>query len=490
VRSRLVATGTLRLTSPFHTRGNDVETGLDAPLLKDGAGRHLIAGRSLAGALRAWALAAFPADGLEVIGLFGSSGDSTGAASRIQIDDLPLHGAREVLRDGVGINRHTGAAADKFKYDRTVLAPGATADFRLVCSPIDDDDSTEWGIVQGCLAALRDGLISVGGLVSKGHGRFVVDGLEWSVARSGRSDLLAHLAGTLPSHPADGTAPAASQATILVSFAQRSPVFVLDPLPVAAVDHLPRMEPFEGRCRLVVPATSLKGSLRSEAERIVRTVTGSDVAPGDFASQLDVPLVRDAFGSANDDDSGTGSRACLWMDDLRSVPVCTEAQWDAVRGTDGSIKENSSSLFAAALRTAGLDSWRVMVHVAVDRLTGGVIPGRLFSHVEPHGTEWEPVEFRLQVHDAAEARLHLALLLLALDGLHRGTCGVGFGFNRGYGRLAVSGIDLLDAGHLGLDDASLAFDAGAPLLGQCGPLADVLRDEWSTWCGWAKAVTA
>ena len=52
MRSRLVATGTLRLTSPFHTRGNDVETGLDAPLLKDGAGRHLIAGRSLAGALR------------------------------------------------------------------------------------------------------------------------------------------------------------------------------------------------------------------------------------------------------------------------------------------------------------------------------------------------------------------------------------------------------------------------------------------------------
>ena len=490
MRSRLVASGTLRLTSAFHTRGNDAEVGLDAPLLRDGSGRYLIAGRSVAGALRAWANGAFPADADVIDALFGSSGDARGGASRIQIDDLVLERAREVLRDGVGIDRFTGAAADKFKYDRSVLAEGATAALRLVCSPVDDEGSREWEVVQGCLAALRDGRISVGGLVSKGHGRFVVEDLQWTVARGGRHDLLAHLSDSLEAKPADGVAPAAARVAITLAVAQRSPVFVLDPLPVEAADHLPRMESVDGTCRLVVPATSLKGALRTEAERIVRTVTGTDVGPGDFLQQIDVPLVRDAFGSANDDDRGTGPRASLWVADLRSVPQCTEEQWNAVRGCDGTNDKMKGTLLARQLVGAGLHKWQVVTHVAVDRLTGGVIPKRLFTQVEPHGTAWEPVELTLEVHDAGEARLHLALLLLALDGLHRGTCGVGYGFNRGFGRLAVTSIGLRDAQHVDLDDVMVDIDPAASLLEQCAVVVDALRGEWTDWVSGARTVTA
>jgi CRISPR-associated RAMP protein (TIGR02581 family) len=102
-------------------------------------------------------------------------------ASRVLIKDLFIdvgsYAGRLELRDGVGIDRDTGAARQGIKYDFEVVPALATFDLRIV---IENPDPNAFGLLAVGLQELEGGRIAVGGKTTRGLGvvRLVIDEME------------------------------------------------------------------------------------------------------------------------------------------------------------------------------------------------------------------------------------------------------------------------------------------------------------------------
>ena len=116
--------------------------------------------------------------------------------------------------------------------------------------------------------------------------------------------------------------------------------------------------------QLLIPGTSIRGSLRSRASRIARTVLAArgdlePLASHDIHEQIahEPNLVRYMFGC-------TDYRGAVTVHDCRSIE----------RGTRVEVTHN-----------------------AIDRWTGGVIDGGLFTEAVYLGTEWEPIQIDIDL---------------------------------------------------------------------------------------------
>ncbi|HEY8503038.1 MAG TPA: RAMP superfamily CRISPR-associated protein, partial [Gemmataceae bacterium] len=229
---------------------------------------------------------------------------------------------------------------------------------------------------------------------------------------------------------------------------------------------------------LVLPGSSLKGALRSHAEFIERTVRRLDApkAPANasahehskaFLAQLDTPPIAKAlFGAARtapgaEDEHVPGASALtaeecvsrthlpadLWDVVLQGPPddEPAEADADEERWTPRSDKGGRRPPplppgVRERLSALGLDE---ADHVAIDRWTGGAADKLLFSVLEPHEVDWEPIRLTVDLTRLGENRnLALALLLLVLRDLRDGLIPVGGMVNRGFGDIEVGSITL------------------------------------------------
>ena len=207
--------------------------------------------------------------------------------------------------------------------------------------------------------------------------------------------------------------------------------------------------------QLLIPGTSIRGALRSRASRIARTVLAArdDFKPltsHDIHEQIaaEPNLVRYMFGS-------TEYRGALTVHDCLSTDPgkCIE-----------------------------------VTHNAIDRWTGGVIDGGLFTEAVYLGTKWEPIRIDIDLRqllnnieaekgpeakrgpaDAAEAEhsslereqpkpthadyAHAAYVLLGLvlAELSAGTLPLGSRSTRGLGQVVVSTIEVEGADRKGVD---------------------------------------
>lgn len=99
-------------------------------------------------------------------------------AGRVRVPDLRLReGAGESgwggvteLRDGVGMDRDTGTAAERIKFDLEALPAGARFDFELVAEP-----EADLAVVALAVGELRQGNIPLGGRVTRGLGEVALD---------------------------------------------------------------------------------------------------------------------------------------------------------------------------------------------------------------------------------------------------------------------------------------------------------------------------
>ena len=207
--------------------------------------------------------------------------------------------------------------------------------------------------------------------------------------------------------------------------------------------------------QLLIPGTSIRGALRSRASRIARTVLAAKNELSTFASHdlheqiaAEPNLVRYMFGS-------TEYRGALTVHDCLSTK-----SGDCIEVT----------------------------HNAIDRWTGGVIDGGLFTEAVYLGTEWEPITIEIDLRqllnnieaekgpeakrgpaDAAEAEhssvereqpkpthadyAHAAYVLLGLvlAELSAGTLPLGSRSTRGLGQVVVSTIEVEGADRDGVD---------------------------------------
>jgi len=514
ISHRLELKGVLVALSPLHIGGAEEGLVSDMPLAIDGLGRPYLPGTSLGGAIRAHCRATDEdiqrrcqssagsdkswADRHKFRWGFAERNDQ-GSASQVVVDDAPARGAPLAeLWHGNGIDRRTGGAFEGIKYDREVLPQGSAFDFRLaleVCQGQDPDEHR--GFLAWLAQELESGRVTLGAAGTRGLGRVKLidtccresdwgspEGILAWVQGPGR-DCQSSWKELLPRY----AAPQPERVRIEIHWHPKGPL-----MSKAARDGLvPDGLPFvsrrtDGRLALALPGAGIKGAWRSHAERIVRTVLGLNADAENHHEQVDVPIAADLFGRARPQDTKKGAGAPrsddkrlkgrLGFDTCYADLALPETEWDRL--------ERTEDLWQG--RPGPERPMSLAMHVAVDRWTGGAADSLLFSAVEPAASvRWEPLAltFDASADPAGERPLaELALLWLALRDFCAGRIPLGYGVNRGYGDLEVTGVRIDGLKALGLEPDSLELEVkdGAIAEGAAGaPLAALLATLETAW---------
>jgi CRISPR/Cas system CSM-associated protein Csm3 (group 7 of RAMP superfamily) len=537
----VVVEGWLELKSPLHVGGIGGELDTDLVVARDGLGRPVVPGTSLTGSLRDLARQTWPLsnDPVNVNGWFGWVGKSDeGSASQISIDDLVIVATPQnpveplfIERSGVSLSRRYGTAKDGFLFTRNAIASGAALFVRIqIVSPssLGTDCDTADRIAAWFQRVLNDGSVRLGAKRSTGFGQLgssekhklnarVID-------RRTRESFLASLAGEselfcAPKNPLD--LPVDRLLRVTMDLKGVGPLMIKSAIDGFAIDMLPYLEPTQaGDHDLVIPGTSVKGALRTHAERMMRTVKGfaisQDAADKDDEDNEEEPegLTEDSeligwlFGSGPDpswipkDKSERSSLrglqtglGALYFDDLRAKSGLGKdsvedlhigADLDA--NLDAAEKRPHAQLSDPRVDELERAGFSVGEHVAIDRWTGGASDGALYTVLEAHSPSFGNVCFtvnpaRVPVHVRKPA---IALLYLLISELIDGYMPLGFGVNRGLGDVAASNVSWL-----GLEtfaDWSTQFGAaGKPssIDHESFPESALteVRNEWTTWIG-------
>ncbi|MER7871633.1 RAMP superfamily CRISPR-associated protein [Streptomyces cellulosae] len=478
---RLRMRGWLVTRSPLHVggAGGDPNGVLHAAV--DGRGRLYVPGTGITGALRTLTHPEYGSGDEEADRtadlLWGHATPRTqeGTVSRIVVrdalittdkqldsDGLPLqtlNPARLEVRHSVGIDRHTGTAAQGLLHGRVVVPTGSFLRLELDLNSTEDSIDDDRRRMRQLLRLLSEEGLQLGAAKTRGLGRAQLLVAETDVREedfSSAAGLLAALEGNGPAWCSEDWAeeplPARESLSIRIDWRPTAPVMVRSATDGFAVDALPLASAVTpDAVSLVLPGTSLKGIMRSCAERIERTVRRLDApaaAPGQsapersaaFREQLDqLPAVRALFGSAPLRGSGTGRGVgAVTVDDCYAKETMPAELWARAHGPEAA--DTASPV--TPLRDYRLER---ADHVAIDRWTGGAADGRLYSVLEPHGVEWQPI--RLTVDLARLKRWHAdywaagtALLMLVLRDLAAGRIPIGYATNRGLGDIAVDRV--------------------------------------------------
>ena len=310
-------------------------------------------------------------------------------------------------RHGVGIDRTTGAASDGALYEHEFLPRGSTFDIHITAEGRDDEtmerdqskgipgpasSDTVKKLLEFIVDVLTSDTVSLGGRTGSGQGKIRV--IEPKLRRlSGTTD-----AGTLTT-PADilnaligqdeegtsiplelGGYALEEPARITIEWWSPTGIFVAedekltkqrkeeaqkkDPSANGVTEPLRDPSVPWDEAQLLIPGTSIRGALRSRASRIARTVLTSrgdlePLASHDIHEQIahEPNLVRYMFGC-------TDYRGAVTVHDCRSIE----------RGTHVEVTHN-----------------------AIDRWTGGVIDGGLFTEAVYLGTEWETIQIDIDL---------------------------------------------------------------------------------------------
>jgi CRISPR/Cas system CSM-associated protein Csm3 (group 7 of RAMP superfamily) len=495
IAHRWVLTGSLVAESPVHVGGLG-DGPPDLVQARDGLDRPVLPGTSLAGVIRA-ALA--PLSEVEQR-LWGTAtqrndrgrDDGTSAAAWVRVDDATaLADTATESREHVSIDRIHGTAARGHLYAREVLPPGSRFAFRMVIDSWDDPAGR--ALVNRIVALLRSPGITVGAATSKGlgHVRLSEAALHRLDLRT-RAGIIAALRGQPTNEDVDQTPQPGTDGEppdrilrIEIPWRPRGPLSVHVSADGDVVDAFPLATAHNGAIRLELPGHTIKGVLRSHAERIVRTVTGAST-PVKFLDQMaarGLGPVGALFGTAADrdtDNQPTGRRGALRVATCLSTVTLPYEEWQAVRELRWRAQPTTSEpqpttsepqpttsepqprgethLDALAglqravddinRKTTGL-RLRVAPHVAVDRWTGGAADSLLFATLEPHPTHdgaWQPIVLDLDVTrlhidpdgtPEAAQRAALVLLLLVLRDMCDGWIGFGHATTRGMGAVSV-----------------------------------------------------
>jgi CRISPR/Cas system CSM-associated protein Csm3 (group 7 of RAMP superfamily) len=411
-RSVSFLTFILRFTEPGGVTVPGAPDQAQVVLDRDPEGRVHLPGTSLAGALRE--LAREQCGEETAAGWFGpvlSGTEAEAKASRVWVlGSRRLDNGDTQLLSSTRIDRARGAAADNTLRTEEVLPAGARFEVFLRWDDAVDSELAELG---GLVAAWRP-LIGRG--VSRGRGRCAVEAVRYGTLNlSDPADLLRwltchgpDLARQVAATPVEIPDTGTGEGPLF-----QVPVRITGPLRMGTGDkpqpgsqeplRLVRTRP-DGPP--VVPGTALKGLFRSRAEFILRSVIGQAAAclPGTcgkcWACQV--------FGYGGGSDAGTTS-----------------------------VGGRAAIRFADAVVSAPVEATRA--HIAIDRFTGGVLDGALYT-AEGLEAGTFTVEADLLPGPVAETREAeiAAVLRLVLEDLDDGIIGMGAATTRGYGSVQVA----------------------------------------------------
>ena len=409
-------------------------------------------------------------------------------------------------RHGVGIDRATGAASDGALYEHEFLPRGTRFTIRITAEGRDGEtmenkqsegipgpapsDSVK-KLLEVIVDVLASGAVCLGGRTGSGQGTIQV--IEPKLRSTGKTtdagaltapaDVLDALIGEdeegTPIPLELGGWSLQEPARIRITWWSPTGIFVAEDQeltdrrkeeaqkknPEANGVTEPLRDPSVAwdEAQLLIPGTSIRGALRSRASRIARTVLAarddlSTFTSHDLHDQIaaEPNLVRYMFGS-------TEYRGAVTVHDCLSTK----------RGKRIEVTHN-----------------------AIDRWTGGVIDGGLFTEAVYLGTHWEPITINIDLRQllnnieaekgpedreqskpshADHAHAAYVLLGLVLAELSAGTLPLGSRSTRGLGQVVVTTIEVEGADRKGVDLPSWNF-TGCEALQQPATGAGVMTD--------------
>lgn len=444
ISSRIKVSGQLIAQTPLHVGGIGGNSQIDLPLAVNGQGQYYIPGTSLAGAFRSWI-----EDTQKANSVWGyqQEKDAEGHASFILVEDAPIQGINAEIRDGVGINREWGTAAEKAKYDRAILPKGCKIPLNMTLEvPVESSEEAEKykNSFASLIKALEKGEIRLGAAKTRGLGKVQLFNCNIRESKLNQRDgILKALQGK-----DEIINPAIFLQSSIITYQRKKLTFEINwqpqsPLMVKAegngiaVDILPLVSAIDRSLTFVLPGSSIKGAFRFQAERIIRTVCPSLINRNvDFLDQIEVPLVNELFGTRakakKETKKGIGS---LFIDDCYANIPITPSAWGNI---EAATNEND---LREALNNANLQNVQQAFHVAVDRWTGGAADGMLYSNLELMKINWKPICLTLDIDRLSNNKLFaISLLLLCLRDLVDGRIPLGYGTNRGMGSIKVNSI--------------------------------------------------
>ena len=431
-------------------------------------------------------------------------------------------------RHGVGIDRTTGAASDGALYEHEFLPRGTKFDIRITAEGRDDEpmgrdqsegipgpasSDTVKKLLEFIVDVLTQHKVSLGGRTGSGQGSFTVGkpDLRTLAATTGKETgtSLTEALNSLIGAEATGSHTdlelggwtLEEPARIKITWWSPTGIFVAEDEKLTKQRKAqkeaeneekgineevhevvyPLRDPSEEweNAQLLIPGTSIRGALRSRASRIARTVLAARRELEPFASHdlheqiaAEPNLVRYMFGS-------TEYRGAVTVHDCLSTKR-------------GKLIE--------------------VTHNAIDRWTGGVIDGGLFTEAIYLGTHWEPITIDIDLRQllnnieaekgpeddgktvgadetgigsedceqskpthADYAHAAYVLLGLVLAELSAGTLPLGSRSTRGLGQVVVTTIEVEGADRKGVDLPSWNF-TGCEALQQPATGAGVMTD--------------
>ena len=311
-------------------------------------------------------------------------------------------------RHGVGIDRTTGAASDGALYEHEFLPRGIAFTIRITAEGRDDESmgreqskgipgpaSSESvkKILEFIVDVLTSGAVSLGGRTGSGQGTIQV--IEPKLRRTGGttdSDTLtapADVLDTLIGQDEEGTPiplelggwSLEEPARITINWWSPTGIFVAedenltkqrkekaqetDPAANGVTESLRDPSVPWDEAQLLIPGTSIRGTLRSRASRIARTVLAAEAENTKTENKLTPFTSHDVH------------------DQIAAEP-------NLVRYMFGSTEYRGAVTVHDCLSTERGKRIEV-THNAIDRWTGGVIDGGLFTEAVYLGTHWEPI---------------------------------------------------------------------------------------------------
>jgi CRISPR/Cas system CSM-associated protein Csm3 (group 7 of RAMP superfamily) len=508
--------GQLVCQEPLHLGGLELSVSTDMPFALDVEGKPYLPGSSLAGMLRAACVS--DQEARELFG-FGDPKSIEGRASRVWAEDAQLESdAGMELHDHVRIDRYSGTAAHQAKFDVEAVPAGSSFKFEMTIERRRGDQDLS-AVLLNVLAQLSSGELSLGRGKQRGYGSVKLENpLVRRQLWSKTEGILEAVFGRAEESEALPRSSASARLLITLPFKAQGPLMVKASYGGADVDMLPRTaKNVDRKYVLMLPGSSIKGALRSHAEKIVRLRLGTavnDVATKIEAAiaQVNLPLVDLLFGTpraaqdgkhAKTDQENSVKAGMLGLAGslkIKTLYAAPNSTWTELVAPKLKSKDEPLTKHLAALKSNGLrkdptannqgPQVDVAYHVAIDRWTGGAAENMLYTAVEPWGIDWPAIEITLDTAALKARAVHayggnaplveraaLVLLWHVLNDFCEGLIPLGFGTTRGYGHVEAKPQSVEFVGPGGLCGATNLASLNT-LAGQKEALQD-FKGAWS-----------
>jgi CRISPR/Cas system CSM-associated protein Csm3 (group 7 of RAMP superfamily) len=411
-----------------------------------------------------------------VCDLFGeinpSEDEDIGRASRLFVAHAKTANTQKRIRDSVGIERKskTSARAAQAKFDLETLPRGGEFELRL---ELEEAGAADEKLLAAVLAEWQEGRLWLGGRVARGLGavelkdlrvvsrdlsdddalvEFLKSDEPWSsetVDQDWRETRLNEARQLVP-NGIIATGAARSFASLKFDLRFKDLFLTNDTVlsTRSGFDHAPLLEVMlDKKSAAILPGSSLRGVLRSQAERIARTLTTFEANSveefGRKCSACD-PLQRPNKTEAQNRplascDSLLKNVLTAPTDETKDEQLCLACL------LFGSTRRGSRFIVEDAFSQEKLPN-KVLDFLAIDRFTGGGKDGAKFDAV----ALWQP-KFSVHLHLENPADWELGWLLLTLRDVADGLVPIGFGGAKGFGQAEIDKLTL-DYGFIGDKD--------------------------------------